>query len=353
MQSKKKHLMIYGANGYSAQLIIEELIARNIKPILAGRNKKAIAKVAEKFSCQYNIFDLTEEVKALEALKNIHTVIHCAGPYKYTAKEMIDLCLASKTNYLDITGEMPSLAYAFGCSKKAKEEGIVILPSVGFDVIPTDCLAKMLKEEMPDAKFLKLGFYNKGGGISRGTSLTSLEFTGGSGKVRMDGQIIDSPIGEYSLKIEKKAFQFYGISIPWGDVFTSFISTGIPNIEVYFGLSKFLFKVRHLLFIITRIFEIEFVKKLMSSYIKHFFSGPNKNQRDKTQTYIYGSVSNEKGVLIEKVFQVMEGYNLTAKGAVESAIRVLNNEVKPGTHTPSLAFGSDYLNQVVIRKIYD
>lgn len=343
--------MIYGANGYSAQLIIEELITRNIKPILAGRNEKSIEEVANKFSCEYKIFDLMEESKAIAALENIHTVVHCAGPFKYTAKEMIDFCLLTKTNYLDITGEMPALAYAFGCNKRAIDNGIVILPSVGFDIIPTDCLAKRLSEKMPNAKYLKLGFMNKNGGISRGTSLTTLEFLGGTGKVLRNKQVVDSKIGEYELTVNKNNFSFNGISIPWGDVLTSFISTSIPNAEVYLGLGNFAFKSRKLLLFLIKITHNKMIKKILSNYIKNNFTGPAKFRRDRTETLIYGRVENENGESLEEAYQVMEGYNLTAKGAAESAIRVLNGEVKPGTHTPSQAFGSDFLNLFVVKKI--
>ncbi|MDQ7817728.1 MAG: saccharopine dehydrogenase NADP-binding domain-containing protein [Melioribacteraceae bacterium] len=351
MNSFQNSLMVYGANGYSAQLIIEELLSRGIKPILAGRNGTAIKKIAQKYSCVYKIFDLTDDKKSIESLTGIHTVVNCAGPFKYTAKEMIDYCLHAKTNYLDITGEMPALAYAFGCDKKAKENGIVILPSVGFDIIPTDCLAKRLSEQMPDAKYLKLGFSNKKGGISRGTSLTTLEFISGKGKIRKNGQLVDSPIGKYSIKVKTNGVSFYGISIPWGDVFTSYFSTGIPNVEVYMGLSKPLFIIRKLLTLLLKIYKLSFIKKISANYISREFTGPDKVQRDSTLTYVWGKVENEKGEMVEELYRVMEGYNLTAKGAAEAAIRVLKNEVKPGTYTPSLAFGSNFLELFVVKRL--
>ncbi len=351
MSSSQNKLMIYGANGYSAQLIIEELCKRGIKPILAGRNESAIKQLADRHSSEYKIFDLADDKKSIEALNDIHTVINCAGPFKFTAKEMIDYCLQTKTNYLDITGEMPVHAYAFGCDKLAKEKGIVILPSVGFDVIPTDCLAKRLSEQMPDAKNLKLGFLNIKGKISRGTLLTTLEFLGGSGRIRRDGKLIESPIGEFEIKFKQKDFSFNGISIPWGDVFTAYISTGIPNIEVYLGLSPFVFLFRKVLLLTAKLLRISFLKKLIVNIIKKKTTGPNKIERNSTKTFIWGRVENEKGEMLEEVYQVMEGYNMTAVGATESATRILNNEVKPGSYTPSLAFGSKFLELFIVQKI--
>jgi len=351
MSAIKNKLMVYGANGYSAQLIIEELIQRDIKPILAGRNSEAIKEVAAKFSCDYRVFDLNYDNESNNSLEDIHTLINCAGPFKYTAKDMIDYCLASKTNYLDITGEIPVFAYAYGCNNRAKENGIVILTGVGFDIIPTDCLAKRLSELMPDATHLKLAFMNRKGGISRGTTLTSLEFISGKGKIRRNGKVIDSPIGEFTVEIKHPSYSMYGISIPWGDVFTAYISTGIPNVEVYMGLPKLLFVFRKILFTLLTVYKIPFIKKISARYVSQNFIGPDKETRDNTETFIWGRVDNEKGDNIEQVYQVMEGYNLTAKGAAEAAIRVLNNELKPGFYTPSLAFGSKFLELFVKEKI--
>jgi short subunit dehydrogenase-like uncharacterized protein len=351
MKLTQPQLMIYGANGYSAQLIIEELLLRKIQPVLAGRNETALKHLAQKYNCEYKAFDLLNEEIVNVELKEIHTVINCAGPFIQTAKDLMEACLHIKTNYLDITGEMPVMHLAFSLDGKAKESGIVILPSVGFDIIPTDCLAKRLSEQMPDATRLKLGFSNKGGKISRGTWLTTLEFLGGTGRIRRDGKLIESNIGEFVIDIKLKNFSFAGISIPWGDVYSSFYSTKIPNVEVYLAMPGIVIKFRKLFLFLLKILKMKLVKNLVSGYIKKYLTGPTKSERDSAATYIWGRVENAKGEMIEEVYQVMEGYNLTAKGAAECAIRVLRNEISPGTYTPSLAFGSEFMNLFVVQKI--
>lgn len=344
-------LLIYGASGYSAQLIIEELVSRNMKPILAGRNETVIKPLAEKFNCSYKIFDLANDEKVIAALEGVHTVLNCAGPFKYTAKDLMDACLKTKTNYLDITGEIPAMHLAFSLNRAAKENGIVILPSVGFDVIPTDCLAKRLKEKMPNATHLKLGLINKRGKISRGTWLTSLEFLEGKGKIRRNGKIVDSEIAEFTVNVKTKNFSFRGVSIPWGDVYSSYRSTRIPNVEVYLALPRFVVQFRSLFIFLLSILKVNAVKNLVANYIKKNLTGPNKIIRDTTGTYVWGKVENAKGQTIEEIYQFMEAYNLTAKGAAECAERVLKNALQPGTYTPSLAFGSEFMDLFVIKKI--
>ncbi|MFA7227399.1 MAG: saccharopine dehydrogenase NADP-binding domain-containing protein [Melioribacteraceae bacterium] len=352
MNNLDPRLMVYGANGYSAQLIIEELIARKINPVLAGRNKEEVSSLAQKYNLEFKIFDLSDEKEILVSLEGIHTLINCAGPFKYTAKELMEACLQSKTNYLDITGEMPVMHLAFSMIDNAREKGVVIMPGVGFDIIPTDCLAKRLSERMPDADNLKLGFLNKRGKISRGTMITTLEFLGGTGKIRRNGRVIDSKIGEFRVKFKRGNFSFKGISIPWGDVYSSYHSTGIKNAEVYLALPGVIIKLRTILLFALRLLKIDSVKNIVKNYIGKNLTGPAKGERDSAETYIWGRVESKDGRKIEEIYRVMEGYTLTAKGAAECSERVLNNEVCPGTYTPSLAFGSGFLEHFIIEKIY-
>ena len=106
MAISNNKLMVYGANGYSAKLIIEELISRGLKPILSGRNESALKELSHKYDCEYRAVDLYDNNKLDAVLIGVHTVLNCAGPFKFTAKEIMEACLRCKCNYLDITGQL-------------------------------------------------------------------------------------------------------------------------------------------------------------------------------------------------------------------------------------------------------
>ena len=87
-------------------MTIKEAILKGFKPILAGRSEAAIKPLANENSLDYRVFNL-DNIKGIEQnLKGIFLVIHCAGPFSSTAKPMMQGCLASKTHYTDITGEI-------------------------------------------------------------------------------------------------------------------------------------------------------------------------------------------------------------------------------------------------------
>ena len=352
MKERMDKIIIYGANGYSAQLIIERLVQFGYKPVLAGRNAEAVKIVAEKFNCTYKVFGLSESKMVNNSIEEFDFLLNCAGPFKDTAPQLIDACIKSKTNYLDITGEIPVIEYAWAKNDEAKSAGIILAPSVGFDVIPTDCLAFSLSEKMHDAINLELALLNKNGKISRGTFLTTLEMLKDKGKVRRNKKILDSDIGEFHLSFYKSGFRFNGISIPWGDVASAFYSTGIPNITVYLGIPYFIFKNSWIVKIFYRLINMRLFNKLFSTIIRRNITGPTLEERNNGKTFLWGRVTDSSGKEIENCYQVMEGYNATQKGASEILQKLISCDFEKGTRTPSMIMGSEYFKEFIVRKIF-
>lgn len=348
----KNKILIYGANGFSAKLIIKEFEKYGISPVLAGRNADKVFAVADIYKLDYRVFGLDDPQLIKQNLSDIQTVLNCAGPFRFTAEKLIDSCIESGTNYLDITGEIPVFEYAFSIDKDAENNNVVVLPGVGFDVIPTDTLAKRLSGLMPDATELELGFQSVGGKLSHGTMLSTLESLKDNGKIRLNGEIVDSPVGYFTKEFDRQGFNFTGITIPWGDVSTAFHSTGIPNIKVYMGIPSSTKIFSRIAGDVTRIAGIDMINRGLKMLVNKTVTGPGQSQRNSTKVYVWGAVRNNSGSEIMEAYQVMEGYNLTAKGAVESVKRVNSGEVKPGFKTPSLAFGADFLNQFTINRIF-
>lgn len=344
-------LLLYGAYGYSAKIILEYLAKKNIKPMLAGRDEYKLRKLANDFDCDFTVFDLENYEAVKKNLEEYHTLLNCAGPFKFTAEKFIKACIETKTNYLDITGEISVLEKAWEYNEQAKEKGITILPAVGFDVIPTDCIAQRLKEKMPDAVALKLGFESKGVKTSRGTTLTTLEIIEEDGKIREDGKILPVRIGDRTYEIKNDKLEFHGISIPWGDVSTAYHSTGIPSIEVYLGLPYAAFVSRRLFTIGKDILNIDWLKDFLQKQIKERIDGPSKYQRERASIMVWGEVKNDKNEKLFEAYRFIEAYELTGRGAAEAVAKVLNNEVEAGVKTPSLAFGHRFMDQFVIEKV--
>lgn len=150
--------MIYGANGYTGEMIAREAVRRGYRPVLAGRRREIVEALARDLGLEARTFSLKNTVEAISQLKGCTLVLNCAGPFSVTALPLMETCLRLRTHYLDITGEIDVFETAQSLNPRAQNAGIVLCPGVGFDVIPTDCVAAALKDAMPDAVQLNLGF---------------------------------------------------------------------------------------------------------------------------------------------------------------------------------------------------
>ena len=250
-------LLVYGANGYTGQLIAELSTSYGLAPQLAGRNEGSITNLALRYNLPYSVFSLDNKEEIDNALRGKKVLINAAGPFSRTAKPLVESCLKNGVHYLDITGEIEVFEMVKTYHQQALEKGLTLLPGSGFDVVPTDCLALFLKNELPDATHLQLAFTSVGGGLSHGTATTMVEGLGRGGAARINGQIVKQPLGKKGMWIDFGESKRFVMSIPWGDVSTAFYTTGIPNIDVYTGIDPKVYK----LLKSQKIVQLDFAEK--------------------------------------------------------------------------------------------
>lgn len=333
-------LLIYGANGYTGELITRFAAEQGLKPILAGRSESKIRPLAEKYGFEYRVFglDLPSEVDA--GLSDVDVVIHCAGPFSLTCRQMVEACLRTKTHYLDITGEIAVFETLARFDSKAKDAGVMVMPGVGFDVVPSDSLARHLKDRLPSATHLTLAFCGLGG-ISHGTQTTMTMNAGSGGAVRRGGEIVPVPAAYKTKEIDFGDFKKTGVTIPWGDVSTAFYTTGIPNIEVYTIVPPAVIKVFRLSRYFGWLLSWEPVNKLMRSRIPE--GGPSDAERAKGKTYMWGEAWDDQGNRVEARQKGMEGYTMTALAALKIARKVEQGDLKTGFQTPAGCYGANLI----------
>lgn len=332
--------MIYGANGYTGRRIAEEAVRRGAKPILAGRNPLAIGKLAAELDCPSRVFGLGDVAEVAERLAGVRAVLHCAGPFSATAEPMMDACLAAGTHYLDITGEIAAIEAGAARHDRAGASGVVLIPAVGFDVVPSDCLAAMLARRLPDATHLTLAFTGTGT-VSPGTARTMLEGMHEGGRVRIDGRIARVPAAWKTLDVPFREGARPAVTIPWGDVASAWHSTGIPNVEVYLAMSPG--QIRWLRWTRPLVPALRLLPAaLVRATIRRFLTGSTGKQAERRSSF-WGRVADAQGNSAQATLQTLEGYRLTVLTALASLERVLAGEAPPGFSTPSKAFGPEFI----------
>lgn len=339
-----KTFLIYGANGYTGELITRYAAERGMKPILAGRNAIQIEALAKKHTLEYRVFSLDETERLDAALQEVEMVLHCAGPFSLTSRPMVEACIRNRKHYTDITGEIAVFEACAAMGRKAEDAGVMLMPGVGFDVVPSDCLAKHLKDRLPTATHLSLAFYGMGR-ISHGTQATMTMNVGKGGAIRKDGKITSVPAAWKTREIDfGEGVVKTGVTIPWGDVATAYHSTGIPNIEVFTVVPLPQLKMLKL----SRYLGWLLASKPVNDYLQKQIppGGPSDEERAKGRTLMWGEAIDLNGNRVEARQQGPEGYTLTAVAALNIAERILGGDLAPGYQTPAKAYGADLVLEI-------
>lgn len=339
------NFLLYGANGYTGALIARLAVQRGLRPIIAGRNPEKVEPLSAELGLEYRAFSLDDEAAVDEALADVAVVLHCAGPFSQTSKPMVAGCLRTKTHYLDITGEVAVFEAIAARDAEAKAALVMLLPGVGFDVVPSDCLAAHLKARLFEPARLALGFQALGQ-ISRGTATTMVEAQHRGGLVRRDGVLTPVAAAWKTRMIDFGQGPVEATTIPWGDVFTAFYSTGILDIEVYAAFPASTRRAMAASRYLGWLLSLPVVQNFQKRLIQKQPPGPTDAERAQGRSLLWGEVEDNSGKRLVSRLQSPEGYTLTALTALAIVEKVLAGQVAVGFQTPSLVYGADFILEI-------
>ena len=336
-------LLIYGSTGYTGRLIVMEALERGLRPTLAGRNAAAVRTQAQSLGLEWRAARIDDPAALDAALADATVVLHCAGPFAHTWRAMSDACLRRRVHYLDITGEIAVFEGLARRDAEARMAGIMLLPGVGFDVVPSDCLAAHLSRRLPNAVHLALGFRALGG-ASRGTLTTMVENLGTPGAIRRNGKIEAVPQAWRTRRIDFGDGKLRdATTIPWGDVSTAFHSTGIPNVEVYMSMRPAVRRAAIASRWLGPVLRSRIARRMLTAWVRRGAPGPSEAQRQRGASLLWGEAVGANGERAVARLRGASGYVMTAQTAVHLAAKVLAGEAPSGFQTPSRAYGPDVI----------
>jgi short subunit dehydrogenase-like uncharacterized protein len=335
--------LLYGSTGFVGDAIARLAVQSGLQPLLAGRNSEKLKAQAAELGLKYRVFSLEDATTLDQALGEVSVVLHCAGPYLYTFQPMLEGCLRTGTHYLDINGEIPVFEGLVARNTEAKGRGVMLLPGVGFDVAPTDCLAVHLKQRLPSATHLTLAVQGQGpAGLPPGTQRTAIEMVPyGSNLVRRNGRLEVPDEGRQNRLIDFGSGPIPATCMTWGDIFTAYYSTGIPNIEGYLVLPEATRRQLALVPYLGPFFKLAVVRNLLKRAVK---PGPTVDERARTVTHVWGEVRDDNGRrAVSRLNGPEAGVIWTARSALAVVRKVLAGSVAPGFQTPASVYGADFV----------
>ena len=333
MKNKKqnrKQWLIYGATGYTGTHIAELAVAKGIRPVLGGRNEQAIKALAERLYLDWRVADLGDAAALQSLASEFSVVLNVAGPFINTYKPMVEACLAAGTHYLDLTGEIPIFEGLAALDQRARKAGIMLMPGVGFDMVPGDCLALSLKRAMPDATHLEMAVSFEGT-LTHGSILSALLMQTAT-LVRRNHKLVplderlarefDFGPGRCGGRVRSRALTFGDISVAWR-------TTGIPNITSYQRPVP------------------EWAEMLRGiktpADVAALPAGPTAEELANIPTIFVGEVRNSAGDVRAMRLVTPQTYAITFALATNIAQQVHEGNFRSGYQTPASVYGENFI----------
>jgi saccharopine dehydrogenase (NAD+, L-lysine-forming) len=226
------HVLIYGAYGFSARLILQQLAGRGLPIVLGGRDPERMAALAAETGLPARVFTLGSEAEAIAGVAGASLVLHAAGPFQKTARTMVAACLAAGADYLDLSGEWPSFADVQARDADARAADVMLMPGAAFSIVPSDCLLAHAAQTTPHTVRLRLAL-SRPHGMSRGSLTSALGLANQTGMVVRDGQRQSIPGGSLVRSFDFGEGQSDAVAVAWPDLVTAPCSTGVQWIETY------------------------------------------------------------------------------------------------------------------------
>jgi len=155
--SSKFDIVVYGASGFTGQLVAEYLAVhykgdKQLQWAMAGRSLDKLASVRDAIGAPKEtplIAADASDVASLKAMvEQTKSVISTVGPYQFYGNDLVAICAASGTDYLDLCGEPVWMRQMIDKHEAAaKASGARIVFSCGFDSVPFELGAFFVQKE--------------------------------------------------------------------------------------------------------------------------------------------------------------------------------------------------------------
>lgn len=322
-------ILIYGATGYTGKLVAIQARETHLSFEVAGRNGPQVTALAEQLDVPCRIFALDDPETIIASLAGVTAVLNCAGPFASTARPLMEACIACGVHYLDITAEYKVYALAEAWSERAAAAGVMLLPGVGWDVVPSDCLAMYLAAKVDQPQSLRIAL-QVANSMSRGSTTSVGEILGVGLLVRAEGTIVAKPDAA-PARFDFGAGLLDSVPLSFGDLVTAWKSTGIPNIAMFVNIKE----------------------NVMPEGVAAMPEGPSLEERAANRACAVAEVTGIDGAVVRARIDTINGYSYTPLAAVEALRLVATGQFKPGFQPPATVFGAGFAVSIADTRIVD
>jgi short subunit dehydrogenase-like uncharacterized protein len=348
-------IILFGATGYTGRLTAEALVARDERPLLAGRSAERLTALAGELGGELDtaVADVAKPESVRSLVEPGDVIVATVGPFARWGDPAAQAAIAAGATYLDSTGEPKFIRRVFErFGPDAERGGAALLTAFGYDFVPGNLAGALaLREAGEAATRVDVGYYTRGGlgGMSGGTRASAAGAMLEPGFVWRDG--IRTERGAARVR----EFQIGGrtrpaISVGGSEHFTlPRIYPGLHEVNAYLGWFAHPRPMQAMSALNSGLARIPGVKRGMDALIERFVEtssgGPDAEARAATGSEIVAVAYGPEGEELSTVeISGVNGYTFTGQVLAWGASAALAGGIeKTGALGPAEAFGLDAL----------
>jgi len=351
---KQQKWMLYGAYGFTGKLILEQCLKLGLRPTLAGQSIARLRKLAQSYELEWRLLSLDGKDQLARSLKDYALVLNAAGPFIDTAKPLIEACLASGTNYVDISGELGSIQYTYAQSDRAAKQQLALIPGAGVTPLLADCLVQKVLVAQREFDPQEISLHVAVDSLrkrSLGTIKSTMKMLTRPGMIYRNGVPRQEAIGARLKTLKFAGNKRAMVSLPRAELESLHRNYQFQNI-VAFSVQPRLASsaLRSLRSDTQKILKDAGEQLFHSKVAKRVFAPPTPELRSSQHSYAWCSLKFGEKIISEAMVETIDGYEFTAIATAQTVAVLLKTKAAGasagGTQSAAALLGPDFLSRL-------
>ncbi|MFP3905852.1 MAG: saccharopine dehydrogenase family protein [Acidimicrobiales bacterium] len=196
---------MFGATGYTGRLVTATLVEQGARPVVAGRHRDALARLADDHGgLEVGVADAGEPRSVRALIEAGDVLVTTVGPFSLLGHAALDAAIDAGAHYVDSTGEAGFIRHVMGtAAARAEQRGSALLCAFGFDFVPGHLAAALAVEAAGvGVRELQIVYSGLGTGLSSGTRASARVLLADQTHKLEHGQVVERPTGRDVTTVE-------------------------------------------------------------------------------------------------------------------------------------------------------